>query len=162
MDKLLFLTFLVLADSGIAQFANNLHGDLNFLCPSDRQVVTSIYSVFDFSFNDRTWSYGCGSGGGLANVTATCSLQPPINTLEGTIRYDCPDDGYFGGFASTFDPSPNDREWSPYCCTRPHAALINCQTQAQWQNQLREELNVTLTAVSLFTGVISFFDNLIK
>lgn len=144
------------------QYVNQPQGDVDFLCPAERQALTGVASVFVESAEDRRWQLTCGTGGGLANVSATCTLQPAVHQLEGVILYSCPDEGYLGGLQSSFSVQSRDRVWRPYCCQRPHSSLIRCEQQAGWQNPLRGDLNVSLTSPFVFTGIVSHFDNLIK
>ena len=144
------------------QYINQLQGDVDFLCPAHQQSLTGVASVFDQSARDRRWQLTCGTGGGLANVSATCTLQPAVHELEAVIQYSCPNDGYLGGLQSSYSLQASDRLWRPYCCERPHSRLINCEEQAGWQNLLRGNLDVSLTSPFVFTGIVSHFDNLIK
>lgn len=157
----LLLVLLCLSFAG-GQYVNQLQGDVDFLCPADRQALTGVASVFIESAYDRRWQLTCGTGGGLANVSATCTLQPAVHQLEAIILYSCPDDGYLGGLQSSYSVQSRDRLWRPYCCERPHSSLISCEEQAGWQNLLRGDLNVSLSSPFVFTGIVSHFDNLIE
>ena len=156
---LLLLLSLRLSDG---QYANQLQGEVDFLCPADQQALTGVASVFVESADDRRWQFTCGTGGGLANVSATCTLQPAVHQLEGSILYTCPEDGYLGGLQSSFSLQSRDRLWRPYCCERPHSSLIDCEQQAGWQNLLRGDLNVSLASLFVLTGITSYFDTLPK
>ena len=138
---------------------------------------------------DRQWEFQCDTGGGLANVSTTCSLQvrlrkeregervaviiiifcflymqSPINSFRGLIDFACPSDGYISGFFSEFTASQTDRLWQPYCCSRPFSSLINCQTLVGgWENPLRGNLNYTgPTDNHVVAGIQSFYFNRCK
>ena len=157
---IVYLALLRLAE---CQFVNNFQEDFTIQCPS-QQAITGIFSRFSLTDTDRRWSYSCGSSGGLVNVSSTCSLQAAINALSGSINdFQCPNNGYLSGFDSTYSSSQRDRVWRPYCCDRPHAALVDCVSQNLWQNELRRDLNITLPSPELFlVGIESFFDVLVE
>ena len=165
VEKLLlrFIASLTCAQLVSCQFANNFQEDFTFQCPG-QQAITGVFSQFSLSDTDRRWRYTCGSSGGLINVSSSCRLEAAINTLSGSINsYLCPDNGYLSGFQSTHSSSASDRIWQPLCCERPHAALVDCVQQKLWQNELRRDLNLTLSSPDLFVvGVESFFDHIVK
>lgn len=88
------------------------------------------------------------------------SLQPPVNAAGEDIEFACPDNGYLGGFQSAFDSDSFDRIWTPYCCQRPFAALIDCiQPTSGWENDFRTTLNFSAPEGHIIAGVTSFFFN---
>ena len=86
--------------------------------------------------------------------------QNPIDAVGGDIIFHCPDDGYLGGFQSDFISSSYDRQWSPYCCQRPFAALVDCIIPTSgWENDIRDTLNFTAPEGHVIAGMTSFFFN---
>jgi len=112
--------------------------------------------------NDRRWEFLCGSGGGVAGVLTSCNLEATIIEPTQEVTYDCPGNGYIGGFQSTFDAAASDRRWRPYCCTRPRTALINCVQSVTWENIVGGLLNWTTPELSVITGLETFFDPVVK
>lgn len=140
-------------------FVNSLGDPIDFTCPDD-QVVVGLASDFSATELDRRWEFQCATGGGLANISASCTLEDPINSLQGDIEFDCPSDGYFAGFVSEFTPASSDRVWQPYCCDRPFASLVRCQIlTSNWENVLRENLNYSAPAGFVVAGAESFYFN---
>ena len=137
------------------------------------------------SVNDRRWQFYCTTGGNVAGVNSTCTIQvcmrnslhlcinspppppppfltqPAINTPGGGISYVCPGTSYIGGLFSTYNLSASDRIWQPYCCVRPYSSLISCTGEpAFWSNLLRANLNYSAGDPNVITGLYNFYSSL--
>ena len=95
-------------------------------------------------------------------MLTSCNLEATIIELTQEVTYDCPSNGYIGGFQSTFDAAARDRRWRPYCCTRPRTSLINCVQSVTWENIVGGLLNWTTPELSVVTGLETFFDPVVK
>ena len=88
------------------------------------------------------------------------SPQDPIDAVGLDIDYVCPDDGYLGGFQSMFVAANFDRRWTPYCCQRPFAALVDClHPTSGWENEFRNTLNFSAPEGHVIAGITSFYFN---
>ncbi len=73
---------------------------------------------------------------------------------------ECSNNGYIAGFNAIFSDSDDDRQWRPYCCTRPYSTLVDCEIpSSQWENNVEQLLNWTSTDGRVLTGIQSFYSS---
>jgi len=82
-------------------------------CPSNA-AVTRIYSVHDNGKEDRTFTIRCAK---FQNTYfGNCRWTGWVNSYDGGVNYNCPNNGVINAIHSRHDNGKEDRQWDFRCC----------------------------------------------
>lgn len=135
------------------EWNNDWRGRMFFQCPAGSSLI-SLASLFRDCQNDRIWKFGCGYN---EAVKEHCHWTPGYaNDAREGINYNCPNNGFLAGIASTY--VDGDRRFKFKCCNDERFDHADCH-MSHLLNAPGQQIDYKVDRDKRFyvVGVTSFF-----